>query len=71
MNIKSINSKKDHKAALKRVDELWDAKLNTPESDELGALTILVESYEAKAFPMDKPEPIEAIKFRMDQMGTP
>lgn len=50
MDIKSIRSKKDHKAALKRINELWDAKSNTPEGDELDALPILVESYEAVLF---------------------
>jgi HTH-type transcriptional regulator/antitoxin HigA len=69
MNIKPIKTKKDHKAALKRIDELWDAEPKTQEGDELDVLSTLVESYEAQAFPMDKPEPIEAIKFRMEQMG--
>ena len=70
MDIKPIRTEKDHKAALKRIDELWDAKSNTSEGDELDALTILVESYEALAFPIAKPEPIEALKFRIDQMGS-
>jgi hypothetical protein len=69
IDIKPIRSKKDYKAVLKRIDELWDAKPNTSEGDELDALATLVESYEVVAFPMAKPEPLEAIKFRMDQMG--
>lgn len=70
MDIKPIRSKKDHKAALKRIDKLWDAKSNTSEGDELDVLATLVESYEAVAFPIAKPEPIEATKFRIDQMES-
>lgn len=69
MTIRPIKTKKDHKAALKRIDELWDAEPKTPEGDELDVLATLVEAYELTAFPIAKPEPIEAIKFRMDQMG--
>jgi HTH-type transcriptional regulator/antitoxin HigA len=69
MTIRPIKTKKDHKEALKRIDELWDANPKTPEGDELDVLATLVEAYEFKAFPIAKPEPIEAIKFRMDQMG--
>jgi HTH-type transcriptional regulator/antitoxin HigA len=69
MTIRSIKTKKDHKEALKRIVELWDADPKTQEGDELDVLATLVESYEASAFPIEKPEPIDAIKFRMDQMG--
>ena len=69
MTIRPIKTKKDHKEALKRIDELWDADPRTQEGDELDVLATLVEAYEASAFPIEKPEPIEAIKFRMDQMG--
>lgn len=69
MTIRPIKTKKDHKAALKRIDELWDAEPKTLESDELDVLATLVEAYELTAFPIAKPEPIEAVKFRMDQMG--
>lgn len=69
MTIRPIKTKKDHKAALKRIDELWDAEPKTPEGDELDVLSILVEAYELKAFPIAKPAPMEAVKFRMDQMG--
>lgn len=69
MTIRPIKTKKDHKAALKRIDELWDAEPKTPKGDELDVLATLVEAYELIAFPIAKPEPIEAIKFRMEQMG--
>lgn len=69
MTIKPIKSKKDHRNALKRIDELWDAKPKSPEADELDILATLVEAFEQNNFPMHKPEPIEAIKFRIEQLG--
>jgi HTH-type transcriptional regulator/antitoxin HigA len=69
MTIKPINSKKDYKIALKRIEELWDALPKTPEYDELDVLATLVSVYEEAHITIDKPCPIEAIKFRMDQMG--
>ncbi len=69
MNIKPIKTKADHKAALKRAEALWDAEPKTAEGDELDVLVTLIEAYEATHFPIPAPEPIEAIKFRMDQMG--
>ena len=69
MNIKPINTKKDHRAALKRVERLWDAKPKTLEGDELDILLTLVSAYEEKHFPIPIPKPVEAIKFRMDQLG--
>ena len=69
MNIKPINTKKDHRAALKRIEQLWDAKPKTLEGDELDILLALVSAYEEKHFPIPIPEPVEAIKFRMDQLG--
>ena len=69
MNIKPIKTKKDYKLALKRVDALWDASPKTPEYDELDILSTLIGVYEETHFPIAKPDPIEAIKFRMDQMG--
>jgi len=69
MNIKPIKTKRDHQAALKRIEALWDANPKTPEGDELDILATLVSSYEGSLFPIDKPMPIEAVKFRMDQMG--
>lgn len=69
MNIKPIKTKKDYEAALNRIDELWDAKADTPEGDELDILTTLVEAYETNNFEILPPDPVEAIKFRMEQMG--
>ncbi len=69
MNIKPIKSETDYEAALERVAELMDAKANTPEGDELDVLTTLIEAYESKHFPINTPDPIEAILFRMDQNG--
>ncbi len=55
--------------ALQRLEEIFDAKPNSKEGDELEILSILIEKYESKNFPIDMPDPIEAIKFRMDQLG--
>jgi len=69
MNIHPIHTKKDYNVALKRVEFLMDAKVGTREFDELEILSTLVESYEAKHYHIDAPDPIEAIKFRMEQDG--
>lgn len=71
MNIKPIRTDDDYKAALKVVSSLVDAdpEPGTPEGDRLDILSILVQAYEAKNFPMDLPDPVEAIKFRMEQKG--
>ncbi len=69
MEIRLIKSERDYERALKRIDELFESKPNTPEGDELEVLSFLVEDYESKTFPIDFPDPIEAIKFRMDQSG--
>lgn len=69
MNIKPIKTEKDYQAALKQIDKLWDAKPNTPRGDKLEILVTLVEAYEQKHYPIGPPDPIEAIKFRMEQMG--
>lgn len=68
-NIKLIKTEEDYKAALKLADELFDAKPDTPEGDKLELIVTLIEIYEKEHFPIDNPTPIEAIKFRMDQMG--
>ena len=68
MNMKVINSKKDYKLALKRVNTLWSASSKTPEYDEMVALSSLIYSYEETHFPIEAPDSIEAIKFRADQM---
>lgn len=65
---KVIKNEADYEAALTRVDELMDAGPGTPEGDELDLLVTLVELYEKKVYPIGLPDPIEAIKFRMEQL---
>ena len=69
MEIKLIKTENDYNQALERLEVLFDAKKGTPEGDELELLGILIEQYENTHFPIDLPDPIEAIKFRMEQMG--
>jgi HTH-type transcriptional regulator/antitoxin HigA len=69
MDIKPIKTAKDYKAALKEVGGLMLAKANTPEGDRLDVLVTLVEAYERLHYPMDLPDAVEAIKFRMEQQG--
>lgn len=69
MDIKPIKTKADYRAALKEIESLMMAKANTPKGERLEILVTLVEAYEKKHFPLDFPDPVEAIKFRMDQMG--
>jgi len=69
MNIKPIKTKKDYEAAMTRLETLFDAKKGTSKGDELEVLSLLVEKYEDEHFPIDLPDPIEAIKFRMEQQG--
>lgn len=69
MTIKPIKTSDDHKAALARIDQLWQAKPDTAEGDELDVLVTLVQVYEEKHFPIEAPDPVEAIKFRMEQLG--
>ncbi|MDA0239770.1 MAG: helix-turn-helix domain-containing protein [Proteobacteria bacterium] len=64
-----IKTEKDYKAALAQIEKLMDAKANSPEGDRLDVLATLIEAYEDKHYPIGPPDPIEAIKFRMDQMG--
>jgi HTH-type transcriptional regulator / antitoxin HigA len=68
MTIKPIRTKTDYNEALKNISKLIDAKPRTRQADELEVLTVLVEDYERKHFPIAPPDPIEAIKFRMEQM---
>jgi HTH-type transcriptional regulator/antitoxin HigA len=68
-DIKPIRTEADHQAALAEVERLWGAKAGTAEGDRLDVLATLIDAYEAEHFPMDPPDPIEAIKFRMDQQG--
>lgn len=69
MDVKPIRTEEDYEAALARIEQIWDAEAGTVESDELDILSILVEAYEEEHHPVDPPDPIEAIKFRMEQMG--
>ncbi len=71
MDIRPIHTKADYKAALKEVSTLVDAdpQRGTPDADRLEILGTLVEAYEARHYPIDLPDPIEAIKFRMEQQG--
>lgn len=69
MRLKPIHTKKDLSDALARIDHIIDARHGTPEYDELEILSTLVEAYEEKHYPILPPDPVEAIKFRMDQMG--
>lgn len=69
MEIKPIRTKSNHKAALKEIESLMASKARTPEGERLDVLVTLVEAYEKKHFPLDLPDPIEAIKFQMDQKG--
>ncbi|HWF66505.1 MAG TPA: hypothetical protein VN670_04335 [Acidobacteriaceae bacterium] len=69
MRLKPIKTESDHDAALRAIERLWGAEEGTPEGDRLDILTTLVEAYEDAHFPMDMPDPIEAIKFRLEQQG--
>ena len=69
MEIKPIKTDKDYNQALERLETIFDAKKGSPEGDELEVLGILVDQYENQHFPIGLPDPIEAIKFRMEQMG--
>ncbi|MEH6823503.1 MAG: DNA-binding protein [Motiliproteus sp.] len=69
MNIKPIKTEADYEAAMLRVGELMEAQVDTPEGDELDVLATLVEHYEAQYYPISAPNPVEAIRFRMEQYG--
>ena len=69
MNVKPIRNEEDYELALKRVESLMDAEFGTEAFDELEVLTTLIENYEVKHYAIDVPDPIEAIKFRMEQEG--
>jgi HTH-type transcriptional regulator / antitoxin HigA len=69
MRIKPIRTEADYSAALRRIETLWGADPKTPQEDELEVLVTLVEAYERDNYPVDLPDPIEAIKFRLEQEG--
>ncbi len=67
--VKPIRSEADHGAALAEAERLWGSKTGTPDGDRLDVLATLVDAYEGEHHPMDPPDPIEAIRFRMEQQG--
>lgn len=69
MDIRPIRTAADYNAALSRINKLMTAKTGTPQGDELDVLSTLVDAYEKAHFPIEPADPIEAIRFRMDQMG--
>ena len=69
MNISPIKTEQFYASSIRTIEELWGAKKDTPEGDELDLLVTLLESYEMKHYPIVPPDPIDAIKFRMEQMG--
>jgi len=68
MTIKPVKTERDYHKTLKEIDGLWDAKPNSPRGDRLDVLVTLVEAYEQKHFKIEPPDPVEAIKFRMEQL---
>ena len=69
MEIKAIKNKQDYDQALERLEQIFHAKIDTHEGDEAEVLSILIEKYEDEHYPIGMPNPIEAIKFRMEQMN--
>ena len=69
MNVKLIKSETEYNQAIERLDVVFDAPPDTPEGDEAELLVVLIEKYENDNFPIEAPDPIEAIKFRMEQMN--
>jgi HTH-type transcriptional regulator / antitoxin HigA len=67
--VKPIRSNADYEAALKEVERLWGAKPGSRDGDRLDVLATLIDAYEYEHFPLDPPDPIEAIKFRMEQQN--
>lgn len=68
MTIKLIKTETDYQKALKRLEDIFDAKTGTPESDEVDILGLMIDEYEKKHYWIDAPDPIEAIKIRMEEM---
>ena len=67
--VKPIRTEADYETALAEVERLWGANAGTPKGDRLDVLATLIDAYENEHYPMDPPDPIHAIKFRMDQQG--
>jgi HTH-type transcriptional regulator/antitoxin HigA len=70
MEIQPVRTEEDYRATLQEIESLMAAELGTPEGERLDVLVTLVEAYERKNFPLDLPDPMEAIKFAMDQRGN-
>ena len=68
MNIRPIKTEEDYQQALNRLGEIFDAQVGTPESDEADILGLIIDEYENKYYPIEAPDPIEAIKIRMEEM---
>jgi len=68
-DLKPIRTDQDYEAALALVERLWGARTGTPDGDRLDVLATLIDAYEAQHYPMDPPDPIDAIRFRMEQQG--
>ena len=68
MDIKLIKTVSDYQMTLRKLEDIFDAPIGTPESDEADILGILIDEYEKKHYPIDAPDPIEAIKIRMEEM---
>ena len=69
MTVKPIKNEEDYQNALNRLEIIFDAKKDTIEGDELEILSLIIDNYENEHIPIEMPDPIEAIKFRMEQMG--
>lgn len=68
MEIRPIKTEADYQKALERLDKIFDAKIGSIESDEADILGLLIDEYEKKKYPIEAPDPIEAIKIRMEEM---
>lgn len=69
MEIKPIRTKSDYERTLREIERLWGARQRTPEGDRLDVRATLIEAYERIHFPIDPPDPVEAIRFRLEQQG--
>jgi HTH-type transcriptional regulator/antitoxin HigA len=68
-DVKPIRTAADYRAAMREVERLWGSKSGTPDGDRLDVIATLIDAYEAQHEPVDKPDPIDAIRFRMEQQG--
>ena len=68
MNINPIKTEEDYRLVLKRLEEIFDAEIGTPESDEADIIGLMIDEYEKKHYPINAPDPIEAIKIRMEDL---